>query len=75
MQNQKYVQRGNELGHVHLSVAIEISIHLLAVYRFYENKKLDKEKNEIGEVNLSALSKEYIEKIQSPQKPRLMKDQ
>ena len=41
----------------------------------YENKKLDKEKNENGEANLSALVKDYIEKIQSPQKPRLMQDQ
>jgi hypothetical protein len=41
----------------------------------YENKRLDKEKNEAGEANLSELVKEYIEKIQSPQKPRLMKDQ
>jgi uncharacterized protein (DUF2225 family) len=41
----------------------------------YENKKLDSEKNENGERNLSALLTEYIEKIQSPQKPRLMQDQ
>jgi hypothetical protein len=41
----------------------------------YENKRLDQEKNENGEANLSALVKEYIEKIQSPQKPRLMQDQ
>jgi hypothetical protein len=41
----------------------------------YEDKQLDKEKNDNGEVNLSALVKEYIEKIQSSQKPRLMKDQ
>lgn len=41
----------------------------------YEDKQLDKEKNENGEANLSTLVKEYIEKIQSPQKPRLMQDQ
>lgn len=41
----------------------------------YEDKKLDKEKNENGEAYLSALVKEYIEKIQSPQKPRSMQDQ
>jgi hypothetical protein len=41
----------------------------------YENKQLDKEKNENGEANLSALVKDYIEKIQSPQKPRSMQDQ
>jgi hypothetical protein len=41
----------------------------------YEDKQLDKEKNDNGEANLSALVKEYIEKIHSPQKPRLMKDQ
>jgi uncharacterized protein (DUF2225 family) len=41
----------------------------------YEDKQLDKEKNENGEANLSALIKEYIEKIQGPQKPRLMQDQ
>jgi hypothetical protein len=41
----------------------------------YEDKQLDKEKNENGETNLSAFVKEYVEKIQSPQKPRLMQDQ
>jgi hypothetical protein len=41
----------------------------------YENKQLDKEKNETSEQNLSALVKEYIEKIQSPQKPRLTREQ
>jgi len=41
----------------------------------YEDKQLDKEKNQNGEANLSALIKEYLEKIQSPQKPRLMQDQ
>lgn len=40
----------------------------------YENKKLDKEQNRNGENNLSALAKEYIGKIQGPQKPRLMKE-
>jgi hypothetical protein len=41
----------------------------------FEDKKLDKENNDNVEANMSAFVKEYIEKIQSPQKPRLMKDQ
>jgi len=41
----------------------------------YEDKQLDKGKNENGEANLSALIKEYIEKVQSPHPPRLMQDQ
>jgi hypothetical protein len=46
----------------------------IALKTKYENKQLDKEKNENGEANLSALLKEYIEKIQSPQPPRSMQD-
>lgn len=41
----------------------------------YNAPQLDKEKNENGERNLNELAKEYIDKIKSPQKPRLMKAQ
>jgi hypothetical protein len=47
----------------------------MALKTKYEDKKLDKEKNENGEANLTTLVKEYIEKIQSPQNPRSMQDQ
>lgn len=47
----------------------------MALKTKYEDKKLDKEKNDNGEANLTALVKECIEKIQSPQKPRSMQDQ
>ncbi len=68
-------------------MAVEIPVYFLAddkgalddlntaLKTRYENKRFDKEKNENGEANLSALVKEYIEKIQSPEKPRMMRDQ
>lgn len=40
----------------------------------YTNPQLDAEKNNNGERNLNELAKEYIDKIKSPQKPRLMKE-
>lgn len=41
----------------------------------FEDKRLDQEKNDNAEANLSAMVKDYVQKIQSPQKPRMMKDQ
>lgn len=41
----------------------------------FEDKNIDKEKNENAEIGLSAMIKDYIQKIQSPQKPRLMQNQ
>lgn len=41
----------------------------------FNDPTLEKEKNSNAEENLNALLKEYIEKIKSDKKPRLMKDQ
>jgi hypothetical protein len=41
----------------------------------FEDKKMGKEENENIDANMSAFLKEYIEKVQSPEKPRSMRNQ